>query len=238
MPVFQGSIDAAIGAMIANNAKGVIANIPDISDIPYFKTVPTMGLVLTEAQATQLNAGYAAYNAGAQQVNVPQIVFHAGPNAFVIQDTHSPYSLIGGLRQIKANELICLSVPQDSLKCKYWGSQKPIPAKYIMDESEITAVKSATTNFNAYLKSVAAENNLAFVDFNTYFKSFVSGLTFDGIKLSATFVTGGLFSLDGVHPNPRGQAVMANYFIDAINGKYGSSIPKVNISDYPGITFP
>ena len=157
---------------------------------------------------------------------------------FVIQDNTPPYNALGGLRQIKSGELICLSIPQDSLKCKGWGSQKPIPAKYVLDAGELSLIQTATSNFNDYIKSLADENDLALVDMNTNFKSFHSGLTFDGIKFTTTFVTGGLFSLDGVHPNPRGSAIIANYFIDAINAKYSASIPKVNISDYPGIRFP
>ncbi len=238
IPYFNGSVMTAIDSLTKYGAKGVVATIPDIVNIPYFTTVPAMGLNLSQTQADQLNAGYAAYNAGATAVGVPQIVFHAGYNGFIIQETDAPYSMIGGLRQIKAGELILLSVPQDSLKCKGWGSQKPIPAQYILDAQEVAAITTATASFNGYLKGIADENGLAVCDLNHHFKSFTSGVVFDGIKFNVSFVTGGLFSLDGIHPNPRGQAIMANYFIEAINDKYGASIPKVVISQYPGLAFP
>jgi hypothetical protein len=228
----------AIDSLTKYGAKGVVATIPDITDIPYFTTVPSMGLYLVQAQADQLNAAYAPYNAGATAVGVPQIVFHAGYNGFIIQETDAPYSMIGGLRQIKASELILLTVPQDSLKCKGWGSQKPIPGGFILDEQEVNAIKTATTGFNGYLTGLAGETGLAVCDINAHFKKFTSGLMFDGIKFSVKFVTGGLFSLDGVHPNPRGQAIMANYFIDAINDKYGAAVSKVPVSQYPGLAFP
>ena len=41
---------------------------------------------------------------------------------------------------------------------------------------------------------------------------------------------GGLFSLDGIHPTRTGQAVIANAFIDAINTRFGESIPRVDIA--------
>jgi hypothetical protein len=41
--------------------------------------------------------------------------------------------------------------------------------------------------------------------------------------------------LDGVHPSPRGYAIVANAFIAAINAKYGSNLPGVNPLDYTGL---
>jgi hypothetical protein len=48
----------------------------------------------------------------------------------------------------------------------------------------------------------------------------------------------GVFSEDGVHPNSRGYAYMANVFIDAINAKFGATIPKANLGDYKGTGLP
>ena len=56
----------------------------------------------------------------------------------------------------------------------------------------------------------------------------------DGIPFTTTFVTGGLFSLDGVHPTSRGYGIVANEFIKVINTKWGTSIPLVNVSQIPG----
>jgi len=64
------------------------------------------------------------------------------------------------------------------------------------------------------------------------------GLVVDGVALSSAYISGGIFSLDGVHLTPRGYAIVANEFIKAINGKYGSSIPLTNVSDYNGVKFP
>ena len=45
-------------------------------------------------------------------------------------------------------------------------------------------------------------------------------------------MTGGLFSLDGVHPNDLGYALMANTMIDAINSRFGCFVPPVNPLTY------
>jgi lysophospholipase L1-like esterase len=64
------------------------------------------------------------------------------------------------------------------------------------------------------------------------------GMVVDGVSVNSNYISGGLFSLDGVHLTPRGYSIVANEFIKAINAKYGSSIPLVNVSDYRGVKFP
>lgn len=81
---------------------------------------------------------------------------------------------------------------------------------------------------------------LAYVDANTKMNELggQSGIVWDGVRYSAKFVTGGAFSLDGVHLTGRGYAIIANEFIKAINTKYKSTLPQVDPNKYSGITFP
>ena len=58
---------------------------------------------------------------------------------------------------------------------------------------------------------------------------------YNGGVLTSDFVTGGAFSLDGVHPTARGYAFVANLAIDAINRKYTANIPMVDIGNYPTV---
>jgi hypothetical protein len=60
----------------------------------------------------------------------------------------------------------------------------------------------------------------------------------DGVMFSTTYGTGNAFSTDGVHFAPQGNALVANMFIRAINEKYGSKIPQVAVSEYPGLALP
>jgi hypothetical protein len=227
--LFTGALNGIINTMTAGGAKGVVANIPDVTSIPFFNTIPYNGLVLTEqAQVDALNQAYGSGLLG--------ISFQLGQNPFVIADATSPNGV--GMRQLKAGELVLLTLPQDSIRCAGWGSQKPIPGFYILDEAEVGAVKAATSGFNNTLKSLAESKGLAFVDANAFMPEAKSGLVYDGMKFSVTYVTGGIFSLDGVHLTPRGNAIVANHFIEAINEKYGATIPLVNVGDYPGIVFP
>lgn len=222
---FDASIDAIVSTMMASGAQqGVVANIPDITSLPYFTTIPYNALVLDAAKAQALTAAYAALG----------ITFQAGANGFIIQDNAAP----AGIRQIQQGELVLLSVPQDSIKCAGWGSLKPIPAKYVLTAQKITAIQNATAAYNTKLKATATANGLAFADVNAFLQSAKSGISFNGITVSAQFVTGGAFSLDGVHLTPLGNALLANVFIKAINSTYHSTIPLVEVTNYHGVQFP
>jgi hypothetical protein len=65
------------------------------------------------------------------------------------------------------------------------------------------------------------------VDINALFKQVTaSGLTINGYTGTATFL-GGFFALDGIHPTNTGYAVVANKFIDTMNGAINTKIPDV-----------
>jgi hypothetical protein len=222
---FTQYLYAIANQIFVDGRKGVIANIPDVTSVPYFNTVPYNGLVLTsQDQVDALNAAYSQLG----------IQFKLGQNPFIISDGNAP----GGLRQIRSDEYVLLTVPQDSIKCYGWGSQVPIPGKYVLDYTEVAKIKNATDAFNQVIFEVAQQKDLAFADMASLLGSLSSGLTFDGLTFTTTFVTGGAFSLDGIHLTPQGNAVVANGFIGAINAKYGSTIPPVNVASYPGVVFP
>jgi hypothetical protein len=64
------------------------------------------------------------------------------------------------------------------------------------------------------------------------------GVEVNGRKIGTTFVTGGAFSLDGIHLTPIGNVLLANEFIKAINTKYNAFVPLVDASGYGGVKFP
>jgi len=79
--LFQAAMTFILDTLTSNGAKGVVANIPDITGIPFFNTIPYNGLVLDQATADLLNAAYQA---------APHVHFQAGPNPFVIVDPDHP----------------------------------------------------------------------------------------------------------------------------------------------------
>ncbi len=221
---FDASIDAVVSSMTANGAKGVIANIPDITALPFFTTIPYNGLLLTrKGQVDSLNAAYAPVG----------ITFSLGANAFVMALPAAPY-----YRKLKSKELVLLSTSQDSLKCGGWGSVKALQNKYVLDETEIGNIQNAVAAFNTKLVTAANTAGLAVVDVNAFMARVKKGIVYNGIAISSSYVSGGAFSLDGIHLTPLGNALLANEFVKAINEKYGATIPELNVGEYSGIKFP
>ncbi|RQO32587.1 hypothetical protein DBR32_03050 [Taibaiella sp. KBW10] len=222
---FDATYNAVVDVMTAKGAKGILINIPDVTTIPFFTTIPPRGLVLArKGQADSLTAAYSPLG----------IKFTVGANPFIIQDPAAP----GGLRQIKDNEYLLLTLPQDSLKCGGWGSIKPIPKKYVLDQIEVGNVRTATNAFNSIIRDAATRKGLGYVDAQSFLTTLQSGITFNGVRFTPTFVSGGAFSLDGIHLSPRGYALMANEIIRVINSTYKSSVPQIDANAYRGVLFP
>ena len=212
-----------ISTLTASGAKGVVATVPDVTSIPYFNTV-TVGAIV----------------AGVQQANPSVKGIYI--NALVSGTTYAP-------RLATANDLIVLTFPTSMIGTPVNTPFGPLPYgltpytpvdnQYVLDANEVALTREHVISFNSTIKSVAAAKGVAIFDAYTFLNNVKQyGLAVDGIDLNSNFVTGGLFSLDGVHLTPRGYAIVANEFINAINAKYGSNIPLANVADYHGILFP
>lgn len=254
-----------LGLKSANaNSKGAIANIPYVTSIPYFTAVPYNPVPLSSASASTLNTSFSAINAKLKSVGMAErfsTLTASTSNPVLIIDKSltdisaylpAQYAIYGQARHATANDLILLpassvigidpttGLPPTSTSTKINGVTIPLADQLVLTEKEAAKVIAATDAYNASISSLATANGLALVDANAKMKELgtTSGIQYNGVKYTASFVTGGAFSLDGVHPNGRGYALIANTFIDAINKTYGSTLPWVDINAYSGVTFP
>ncbi|MHA7830291.1 MAG: G-D-S-L family lipolytic protein [Flagellimonas sp.] len=261
--VLAGSLDAMLQAMTANGADGVIANLPNVTDIPYFTTVPHNPIPLDEATAAFLNSAeaYGAYNAGLaqlQQLNLiteeelakRTISFSPGEgNAVVIMDEDLT-DLTGfnpaltNMRQATEEDLMVLTsrsfigtLADPNNPTSINGVAVPLADQWVLTPEEQATVETALMAYNQTIAGLATAYDLAFVDANALLNELKENgfQQADGSVVDATFATGGGFSLDGVHPSPRGYAIIANAFVAAINTKYNSNLPDVNPLDYTGL---
>ena len=234
-----------------NGAKGVVANIPYVTSVPFFTTVKYNAATLTAAQASALNSGYATYNGGLQLAKNANLIteqerlartitFAAGANALVIVDeylTNLSGLSIPSYRQATSVDYILLSsggVSAQTYLPAGNGTQFPLADKWVLSKSEVAELKTATDAYNTTIKALATAKGLAFVDANAALAQVASpvGFTANNYNVTSTYVTGGAFSLDGVHPGPRGYALIANKFLEAINATYGSNLKAVDLSKY------
>jgi len=232
--------------------QGVLVNIPDVSTLPYFATVPYNAVPLDQATADVLNAAYAQYNAGVAgylagnpaEVVKRTITFAAGQNAVVIidedltditgYDSPTTDGLIN-MRQATAEDLLVLTA---STEIKLGGGTAyPLEDGFVLIPSEIVAIDTARTDFNATIQAAAdADANLVLVDSAAILQEIRdTGIDYGTGAIHADYATGGAFSLDGVHPTARGYAVVANAIIDAINTGFSASIPEVDPGTYTTI---
>ena len=137
--VFASIFTGMVNALTANGAKGVVTNVPNVTDAANFKTVPFNAIPLNAATAAQLNAAFAPYNVGLQQllaaknanllpaqvlpllvnfnqaeVDRRQIKFVAGQNPILISDEYlsnlSPINPgLASMRQATSADLILLA---------------------------------------------------------------------------------------------------------------------------------
>jgi len=233
-PAQLGAVLTATVDSLVNKAgaQGVIANIPDVTSVPFFTTIPWNGVVLTQGAADTLNLLYT-------QVGHPNIRWKAGANPYIIEDT----TVINGtlrIRQARPNELILLTTPGDSIRCAQWGISpfKALGDVYVLDDKELADIQAHTNAYNTIISNIASTYDIALADMNSYMKEFNKGIVYNGANFSRDYISGGVFSLDAVHPNPRGYALVANRFIEAINRKYKATVPTVDVNSFEGVIFP
>jgi lysophospholipase L1-like esterase len=114
-----------------------------------------------------------------------------------------------------------------------FGGTGPLSDHVVLSAAEVATISARVEQFNAVIRAVATELGAALFDAKALLvKTATEGIVVGGIEYSHDFVTGGIFSLDGVHGTAFGYAFLANSWIGAINEAYGSEVPLVNLSPY------
>lgn len=275
--VFASVYSTLLDNLTANGAKGVVANLPYVTSVPFFTTVPTNPLPgLPPASAGQLNQLFGGINQLTTAIGQPNrfvtLVADDGNSAttennpLLINDDSLPNlsaqitavltpalgaptaayvgNLYGRARHASnatASKDYILLTARGVIGTTQAGAPSPFNvigvSNPMQDSTTLTAfetdqVKTATDAFNATIQALATAKSLAFVDANaTLVQVANGGITGNGYTVTSTYVTGGGFSLDGVHPSPRGYAVIANKFLEAINAKYGSNLKGVSLAN-------
>lgn len=300
---FDGSYEALIATLTSGGAKGVVANIPNVTSIPHFTTVPynpldptneSFGSLIPTLNGIfgQLNDVYEYLGAPERKIEFSETeasevviwdesltdlsaeiegVLNASPTFPAFVETFGlpaeAASLVatllgntyGQTREATEDDLFVLSsssiigtVNTESVAAlmgqglsqelagqfSVEGITLPLADKWVLIPSEQEEIADATASFNAIIASTASQAGLALVDANALMDQLANGgITSGEFTLTANLVTGGAFSLDGVHPTARGYALIANEFMKAIDATYGSNFEAsgnlLNVGEYP-----
>jgi hypothetical protein len=123
------------------------------------------------------------------------------------------------------------------------GLSEPVGDQYVIVPAERDEINAARTAFNAAIKTTADAYpaRLALADVDAALNAFIAAKAgvFNGVTVTPNInPPTGIYSEDGVHPNSRGYAFLSRVFIDAINSKFGSTIPLTDISLYGATGLP
>jgi hypothetical protein len=112
---------------------------------------------------------------------------------------------------------------------------QPFPGTMSITATENNTIKQAVDSFNSILQNLAVQFQAPLVDANalltTLNTSGLDGYTGRFVLLDPANTA---FSLDGVHPDDGGYAIVANAFIEKINATFQLSIPKLNCAEFKG----
>lgn len=282
-----------IDALTANGAKGIVANIPSVTSIPYFTTVPYnpinaaglgRALLPNGTAAQQQAAGAAAINSlnanllgplsqiltALGQPNRIQLLSTSGNNPLLIVDEEltnlsaqitavaqasgnpqlmalAPFlgATYGRARHANSSDLICFptqtvigqSAGSPVPDLNSFGISFPLQDQHVLVPVEQQMISTATLAFNNSIKSIADSKGLAFVDAFEIMNQIASptGYNYGKFTFKRDYIFGNTFSLDAVHLSPRGNGLVANKMLEAINLKYGSNFKPISLVRLPAL---
>ena len=120
--------------------------------------------------------------------------------------------------------------------------RNPLSNADVLTKNELARATLVVTNHNTYLEETLAPlykmpialDNKRTLDSNAAFPNFVGeSVLVNGVTYSTEPVRGNFFSLDYYSLTPRGNALLANAFILAINSAYRANIPAIEVNKLP-----
>lgn len=208
---FYDQYDRLLKATLKDpNAVAVILNIPDVTTFPFFHETPTVQYVPdSNCQVLPL---------------------------YTWDDQTNESKMLSEKDQI-------LMSAEYRLATQGGTYNNPLPGKLVLSEAEISMIRQYTRDINTSLANLANTFNtgegsprVVIVDMHALYTDLQEGMYADGASLSNEYLQGGFFSIDGLTPCPRGQALIANTVMQKLTETYpGTHIPLVSLTDYPSV---
>jgi hypothetical protein len=194
---YRTMMDTFDGAAAAN----VAANLPDLTDVPYFSTIPP--IVINPA------TGQPVLDPGGQFI---PLLGQSGPLPMTALVTlpASGYLAMG------------IGIPAGVPG----GTDAPLPDAVVLMPTERDAITTRIGEFNTIIDTVCTNRIIPVVDMNALYSSMkTTGYEMRGETYTSAFLSGGLFSVDGLHPSSLGYYVISLEFIRVINSWFTAGIP-------------
>lgn len=216
---FQEDFETIAGAIAASGADFVVANIPDVTTIPFVNTIPSFLVNPATNQPVQING---------------EFVWLIGPDGTTPLTPADKVLLTGGGYMALGCGVPAAAGGVAGLPA---GTQPACPSGGLPDTAvlladQVAEIQTRVAEFNAVIENTANTLGAGFVDARAILTDIANtGLELGGISFDSSFLTGGFFSYDGVHLTDLGYAYVANRFIDEANETFEMDIPSVDL--YP-----
>jgi len=254
---FDAVFPGLVAALKTATNKGIVINVPDVSSIPYFTTVPFNSIALTAEQAAQLMAdpNVINYNNGMDTAAAltamtdveaarRKIFYQEGDNPILIVDDDL-FDLSGfllpDLRPATEDDLILLpagaKIAVDS--GGLYGIAVGLDDGDVLTPKEAAAIEEVRQSYNATIKAAAdADPDILYFDVAALIDELnANGISYGSGGISSAFIQGGAYSADGIHPTARGYAVIANEIFKVINTGFDAYIPPVDPGEYTTVFY-
>lgn len=114
------------------------------------------------------------------------------------------------------------------------GVGVPLDDKYTLTVDEISTLLTRIIAFNTIIETQASayENLYVFDAYTLFVDIAINGYTTDGFTYQPDFSPNGVFSVDGIHPNPAGHAIIANEIMKVIETSFGADLPAYDVTEF------
>jgi lysophospholipase L1-like esterase len=205
--VFRTRYEQLITTLKATGAFIVAANLPDVTTIPFVTTIQPVVTSPTTGQ--------------------PVIV------------GGQPVPLIGPNGPLPSGSRVTLGAGADlaqgiGIPTALGGRGTPLRDEVVLDPTELGLIQDRVAQDNQAIREICQAAGVPVLDIHGILTRFAAeGQVVGGIRFSSAFLTGGIFSYDGVHPSELGYAIVANEWIKAINAA-GGQLPPIDLLPFTG----
>lgn len=111
----------------------------------------------------------------------------------------------------------------------------PLDNSEVLDEDEVAQLNQAFNAYNQAIKVAAKAKSIPIFDYQEFQTRLKNGITQGGTSVNASYPNGNFYSLDAIHPTPRGNALLANELVKIVNSTHGAMLRTLDIGLYEGI---
>jgi len=140
---------------------------------------------------------------------------------------------------VEGQDLVLLTAKEEMALGLGFTPEAPLSDAVVLDATEADLVRTTTIAYNTIIQAtvdalnVGREIPILLVDTNAYFNELITyGVVVSGTHLTGEFISGGLFSLDGIHPGYIGYALIANRFIETMNAGWELAIEPIDVAEF------